>query len=415
LGGAEFHLKELSEGLVNRGHEVTVLTANVRSYGDVGRCKVGDLPRTEVIKGVRIIRFQPDGGLPGRGLAKCLQLRGGSRFLRLLFGHEGLEMLAYHPRIFSVIPRILGSDADVVMSMNWHWSPAFHTYLARKLKRFTLVGIPLFHTAAAWCQAGIYRWMLTQCDAVIANTQYEADFIRARARTKVEVAGVGVRAEEFRMRNGDQIRARYGLGRHPIVGFIGRQSADKGAAVLIEAMKIVWKWSHEARLIIAGSRSKEPNEVDDKIDGLTAFERARIVRIDEFPEKEKASLFDAFDVFALPSEEESFGIAYLEAWMCGKPVIGARIGSTRCVIDEGVDGLLTDHRNPHDLAEKILELLSDSAKRERLGRNGHTKTMARHTWDKVTDKVEKVYYELGAMKGKASPYGLTRFSGTLSL
>jgi glycosyltransferase involved in cell wall biosynthesis len=127
---------------------------------------------------------------------------------------------------------------------------------------------------------------------------------------------------------------------------------------------------------------------------LTAEERARIVRITEFPDHEKASIYDAFDVFALPSASESFGIVYLEAWLCGKPVIGARIGSTQSVICEGTDGLLVEPENALDIARAIIDLLSNPDKRERLGKNGQAKILAQFTWDKVTDKVEEIYRDL---------------------
>ena len=70
------------------------------------------------------------------------------------------------------------------------------------------------------------------------------------------------------------------------------------------------------------------------------------------------------------------GLSYLEAWMCQKPVIDARIGSTQCVIEDGVDGLLVDPKNPEDIGRAIIELLSDKNKRERMGRNGQVKTRA---------------------------------------
>ncbi len=409
LGGSEYHLQQLSEGLAHRGHEVSVLTANARTCWDIGLRGTGDLPEVEFINGVQVLRFQPDGGLLGQGLDRWIQLRGGYRSLSLLFGHEGLEMLTRSPRLFTAILHILRSDADIVTSMNWHWPPAFHTYLARKLKRFTLVGIPLFHTATPWCQSEVYRPMLAQCDAVITNTQYEADFVKARAAIRVEVAGVGIHAQTFLNRNGSEIRARYRLGDRPVVGFVGRQDANKGAVQLIEAMKTVWKWNHEVRLVLAGSRRKEPNDVDAVLDGLTKPERERIVRINEFSEVDKASIYEAFDVFALPSTEESFGIAYLEAWICEKPVIGSRIGPTQCVIDEGIDGLLVIPNDADDLAKKIIDLLSDKKKRESMGRSGHDKTISQFTWNKVTDKVENLYLELIATKGASQQEEVQEF------
>jgi glycosyltransferase involved in cell wall biosynthesis len=49
----------------------------------------------------------------------------------------------------------------------------------------------------------------------------------------------------------------------------------------------------------------------------------------------------------MPSITDSFGQTYLEAWLCGRPVVGARIATMECVIDHGIDGLLvTDSRTP---------------------------------------------------------------------
>lgn len=399
IGGAQLHLQELSEGLVSRGHDVTVLTANVRGHSDMTLCRSAGLPEHEVINGVNVIRFRPDGGLTGNALEKWLQCRGGHRSFHAVFNQDIATMLTAGPRAFPIIPYILRAHADIVASISWSWPPAYYTYLARRLKNFTLVGIPLFHTATPWSHREIYKSMLAQCDAVIANTEHEAEFIRERAAVRVEAAGVGIHPELFARRSGIDVRARYSLGDRPVVGFVGKQIPTKGVTKLVEAMRRVWKWNHDVHLVIAGGPDYFPDRMEKLINGLSERERAQIVRIDAFDERDKASIHDAFDVFALPSTEDSFGIAYLEAWMCGKPVIGARIGSTQCVIDNGVDGLLADPHDAEEIAQGIIELLSDRDKRERMARNGRAKTLSHYTWDKVTDKVEALYLELIAAKG----------------
>jgi glycosyltransferase involved in cell wall biosynthesis len=286
--------------------------------------------------------------------------------------------------------------------MNWYWPPSYHTYLARKLKRFILVGFPLFHTAESWCRQAIYDRMLNQCDAVVTITKYEADFVRERAAVRVEVAGGGIRPDAFAPRDGNEIRRRYRLGLSPVVGFVGRQIYSKGVTRLIAAMRLVWEWNPAVRIILAGPCPKRPDNLDLLIRSLPEHEREQIVRIDGFSDGDKPSLFDAFDVFVLPSTEESFGIAYLEAWVCGKPVIGARIGSTQCVIDEGVDGLLVDPNDPHDLALKIIELLSNPDERMRLGRNGRKKAETHYTWANVTEVFEGLYVDLLRTKSSTS-------------
>jgi glycosyltransferase involved in cell wall biosynthesis len=398
LGGAELHLKAISEGLVARGHDVTVLTSNVRSVWDLWPPRFGALPSKEEINGVKVIRFSPNGGFLGNAYGRWLRLRGGVRTASCVFGSDGAEMLSQSPRVFAMIPYIIRSAPDIVTAMNWYWPPAYHTYLARKLKKFTLVGIPLFHTMQPWCQRVIYDRMLASCDAVVVNTSHEGQYAQQRGATRVEVSGVGVYPKSFEKRNSHEIRMRYGLSKFPVVGFVGRQDEKKGAPKVVEAMRDVWKWNKEVRLVLAGPRSPHKKDIEALIEELSESQRERIIDIGAFDEKDKASIVDAIDVLALPSTEESFGITYLEAWLCKKPVIGARIGSTQCVIDEGVDGLLVNPADPQDIAQAIIALLSNREMRERMGRSGHAKTIAQHTWDKVTDKVERLYLELVAAK-----------------
>ena len=111
-------------------------------------------------------------------------------------------------------------------------------------------------------------------------------------------------------------------------------------------------------------------------------------------DRDKCSFFDAVDVYAMPSLAESFGIAYLEAWLCRKPVVGAAAGSTPYVIRHGVDGLLVDPGDTAGLARVLAGLLADPAGRARMGQAGYERTMAERTWDRVTDTVEALYADL---------------------
>ena len=121
---------------------------------------------------------------------------------------------------------------------------------------------------------------------------------------------------------------------------------------------------------------------------LVVARGGRVILVDDFSETDLPHIVDACDVLVLPSIEESFGIVFLEGWMCGKPVIGARIPSTECVIEEGVDGLIAEPLDAPDLACCILALLRDPRQRERMGAAGRAKTLANHTWDAVTDRWE---------------------------
>jgi glycosyltransferase involved in cell wall biosynthesis len=395
LGGAELHLMELSKGLASRGHDVTVLTLNVRRNADLQLGVHGDLPGLEIMNGVRVVRLPVRGGYLELCWRALERVRGGYRLSRMWLGDDGVAFVSRPPPSLQFIPPILRSNADVVATMNWSSTPAYGAYLARRLKRFTLVGIPLFHTARAWSQRDSYVRMLSTCDAVIVNTAHEGRFVQSSVPCRILVGGVGVHPQAFADANGEDVRARHGLGKAPVVGFIGRQDPNKGLLLVIQAMQHVWRWNNDVRLMVAGVRIPDMR-VERAFNSLDDWERQRVIRIDDFPEADKPGLYAALDILVLPSTEESFGISYLEAWMCGKPVIGARIGSTECVIDEGVDGLLVDPDDTESLARGIVDLLTSPRKREAMGHAGRAKTVAQFTWDRVTERVESLYKELSS-------------------
>jgi glycosyltransferase involved in cell wall biosynthesis len=344
---------------------------------------------------------------------RLLGIRGVHRAIGLVFGPDRSRMLTLSPWSLRAFLMTLSANADVVSVFNWyHGSLVHQTAVARALRGFAFVGVPLLHTERPWARTPLLANLLTQCDAVATMTEHEQQFVESRApRVKTHVVGAGVDPALFAAADGAAVRARYGLAGSPVVGYVGRMSGTKGVAMLLEAMKIVWRQDPAVRLLLAGSGLAAATSGDQEIDAafaaLSEAERARVISVSALTDEDKASLFDAFDVFAMPSVAESFGITYLEAWMRAKPVIGSRIGATECVIRDGVDGFLTPPGAPADLAALIIRLLSDRQLRERMGKAGQEKVLARFTWDKVADRIETVYlnaraaHESGARADRA--------------
>jgi glycosyltransferase involved in cell wall biosynthesis len=379
-------LREVSERLVARGHEVTVFTLNGATQKEVLTPAGGGLPEFETISGVRVRRFTPAGWATRvfRGLSG---LPGGWRAGKYLF-REGVELIRRRSGPLDMLGPLLTADVDVVVANNWVWAPAYAAYLARRFRNFALVGAPVLHIGRPWALHEAFPPMLARCDTVLALTAAEAEFVSARGARKVTVVGDGISPGDFANPDGQAIRARLGLGGCPVVGFIGRQDRGKGVVTLIEAMQRVWSTMPEARLVLAGQSANRSQEVNDQLAALPPEQRARVALLDDFPDGEIAGIASACDIVAMPSVEEGFGIAYLEAWMCGRPVIGGRIPTTACVIADGVDGLLAEPSDPDDLSRCLHTLLADPALRDRMGKAGREKTLANFTWDLVTDRWE---------------------------
>ena len=72
------------------------------------------------------------------------------------------------------------SLADVVTGVNWVFPAAYACHLARRVRTFPLVGFPILHIARPWADSPSFPPMLAACDALIANTGAEAEFMTAR-------------------------------------------------------------------------------------------------------------------------------------------------------------------------------------------------------------------------------------------
>ena len=99
----------------------------------------------------------------------------------------------------------------------------------------------------------------------------------------------------------------------------------------------------------------------------------------------------AGDVLVFPSSQESFGIVFVEAWACRKPVIGLRSGAIPSIVTDGLDGLLATPGNVAELANAIGELLANPVRRAEMGQAGYDKMCRRYTWDIVAGKFRDVY------------------------
>jgi glycosyltransferase involved in cell wall biosynthesis len=397
VGGGQQHLKAISDRLAARGHEVMVVTLRV----GVSSLRVDfSLPRHERIHGVDVHRLDPNETLP-RLFAAFLRLPGAWRIMKRLMSSEQIRMVLDGPWISEIVPYLLRLRPDIVMVLGWHYpSLVFPFALLKPLLGFRLVGVPLFHVEEPWSASPLHHYLVSRCDALLPNTDFEKIFIERipGCPPVVHTVGVGIDPATLSGADGQRVRHRYGLQGRPVVGYVGRLQVGKGVVILLKAMGLVWRDLPEARLMLAGRRFERNSSADIPIEqalaALTREERARVVHIDGFEEGEKASIFDAFDVFAMPSVAESFGIAYLEAWLQKKPVIGARIGATACVIRDGIDGLLVDPASPADVARGIVRLLRDPAERQCMGNAGYQKTVGHFTWDRAVDQVERTFTTL---------------------
>jgi N-acetyl-alpha-D-glucosaminyl L-malate synthase BshA len=107
-----------------------------------------------------------------------------------------------------------------------------------------------------------------------------------------------------------------------------------------------------------------------------------------------AEVLGKADLFLLPSEQESFGLAALEALSCEVPVVATRVGGLPEVVREGVDGYLVDVGDIKAMAERGAELLSDDALRERMGQQARRRVLEEFTPERIVPQYVDYYQEV---------------------
>ncbi len=106
------------------------------------------------------------------------------------------------------------------------------------------------------------------------------------------------------------------------------------------------------------------------------------------------------DVFLLPSELESFGLAALEAQACEVPVIATRIGGLPEVINDGESGFLSDVGDVEKMTADTLRLLRDEKLRRGFGEKGRELAVQRYSTSKIIPQYI-AFYEKIVKKAKA--------------
>jgi len=106
------------------------------------------------------------------------------------------------------------------------------------------------------------------------------------------------------------------------------------------------------------------------------------------------------DVLLLPSEQESFGLAALEAMACEVPVIASRVGGIPEVVTDGETGYLSEVGDLEKMAADAAHLLNDSALRREMGKRARESAVARYRTDLVIPQYLSFYEQVVGRKPK---------------
>lgn len=361
VGGSERQAQALAKALIRRGHSVTVVTQ-----------KFPHLPPSEVIEEIPVHRqILAIGRGPIYGIFYLISLlffllRHRRRYQIIHVHHLYLDAFAS-----SLVGRFLRKPVLAKVACGGYVGD-----MARlKRTRFS----PLFFAAARWL------------DRIVApSAQIHEELIDHGFDPKriVRVPN-GVDTEAFRpVLDREMTKRSLGL-QGKLVSFAGRLDPQKGLIFLLQAWEMVAAKQPDATLLLLGKGTQE-GELKGLADRLGISKRVMFLgeKVDVKP------YFQASDVFALPSLAEGLSNVLLEAMATGLPCVATRVGGNVDLIVDGINGLLVEPRDAHQLAEAILRLLQDPDFATDLGVAARRTVEHGYSMEEVADRYIKLYQEL---------------------
>lgn len=177
----------------------------------------------------------------------------------------------------------------------------------------------------------------------------------------------------------------------PLVGTVGELKPLKGQRDFILAAAEIAKVHPDARYVIVGR--------DSSVGGVFRKELRRLAKVSGIEEKtlfldwidDLPSLMSALDVFVSPSHSESFGLAILEALMCGVPVVSTETEGAKEMIRDRETGWLVPIGDPVVLSRAVVESLADPSQSAAIANAARTTAREEFSLIRMIDRTEEVY------------------------
>jgi phosphatidyl-myo-inositol alpha-mannosyltransferase len=346
-GGVQFHIRDFTEELMARGHNVSVLAPG----GD------DDVVPPYVVKAGRPISVPYNGSV-----ARILfGPRAAARVRRWLTDGKFDLVHIHEPETLS-----LG-----LLATWWADVPAVATFHQGSKRSRVL--------SAAH---GILQSSLEKLSARIAVSEEARRTIVQHLGGDAVLIPNGLYVDRFKVAPRPEWQGDGGT-----LCFLGRvDEPRKGLPVLLGAWPAIHTNFPNARLLVAG-----PGDVEEARAQIPPEHRDAVTFLGAVSDEDKAAMLASSDLYIAPhTGGESFGIVLVEAMAAGAPVLASDLAAFRAVLDDGRLGALVPVGDVDALAAEACALLADEQRRQRY-RDAASAGVRRYDWSEITTEVLSVY------------------------
>lgn len=237
----------------------------------------------------------------------------------------------------------------------------------------------------------VYRYV----DAVIANSQFTKQLLLDLGvrPERIHLINPGIDINQFRPGlDTTALRKKFGLQDKKIIFSVGRLSRRKGFDNVIRSLPDVLKNEPQAHYAIGGIGEdlKYLKELAKQVDV-----EEHVTFLGKVSDHDLPYWYNLCDVFIMPNRKvgedtEGFGMVFIEANACGRPVISGIEGGTGDAVLHGETGFRVDGEKLQDITSAICRILTDPLEANRLGANGLKRAQAYFSWTEVARKTKEL-------------------------
>ncbi len=297
----------------------------------------------------------------------------------------------------SVFFRLLSNTFDLIHTHNSGHAHVFLASLAAKMKNTTLI-----HTThCPWTDA--HRSFIARCmmffsynifnkmalkwsKKIIAITPWEIQFIEKYAPSdKITVIPNGVDEEFFTTIKENKFKEKHEV-KDALVLFFGRLNITKGPDKFVLAAKETIKENNQITFVLAGPDEGMLDYITKLAEGDKNIKIIGALKT----RKDVIEMYQAADVFVLPSFREGLPLTLFEAMASGLPIVASPVNGVPYEMNDPENGYFVQYGDIKNLKRAILRILDNPNIRNEMSKNNKAKAK-QYAWNVIYKKTKEVY------------------------
>ncbi len=364
FGGVEQVMYELATRQVKAGHEVHVFCCDSDKYKRI-------IKKEEILDGIHVHRYPYWFRLSlSTHIWPSLLWKLNDYDFDIIHTHVSGHLYVLFAGIVAKLKNI-----PHIHTTHCPWTDAFHSW---KLKPFLFLNDLIFNK--------ISFKLITR---VVSITPWEVETYLKKytSKEKITIIPNGTDPILFKKVKNNNFKKRLGI-KGKLVLFFGRLNPTKGPEILAKAAIEITKKRKDINFVWVGPDEGKAEEVKNLIKPYK-----NMFYLGPIKGKEKiAEMYQASDVYILPSYREGLPLTLFEAYASGLPVIASPVNGIPYELKENINGFLVPYGNIDLLKKRILEVLDNKSLAKKFSKN-NMKKAKNFSWDLINERYLKVYKE----------------------